>query len=152
MHRTRSSKPHGHEQRNGCQHRLTQREDDPDEDFKISGSVNSCRFDQAFGIVPIYVRITIILNALIIDGITYTQNEFSRCKSFIRKYPGIKPALKYIVRIKINVIGLRNTYSRRLSVYASIVVKTRFSNVESTVRATEIQNASYIVPEANTAL
>ena len=48
MHRTRSSKPHGHEQRNGCQHRLTQREDDPDEDFKISGSVNSCRFDQAF--------------------------------------------------------------------------------------------------------
>ncbi|MNP45245.1 hypothetical protein D3C76_1391520 [compost metagenome] len=59
---------------------------------------------------------TIILNALIIDGITYTQKVLSKCKSFIRKYPGIRPALKYIVRIKTRVIGLRNTYSFRLSV------------------------------------
>ncbi|MNE81737.1 hypothetical protein D3C80_1784070 [compost metagenome] len=37
------------------------------------------------GIVPIYVRITIILNALIMDGKIYTQKLFSRCRSLIRK-------------------------------------------------------------------
>ena len=86
----------------------------------------------------IYVRITSILNALIIPGITYTQKLFVNPSPLYSKNVGIIPPFTYIVITQKRDSCFLNKNLFLLTINASIALVIRAANVPISVRATVI--------------